>query len=168
MPRMLQYILFFAATALLQLLFVDNLNLSVYVHPMLCLAFVALLPVELAPIWVLLSGFAMGMVIDVGSGTAGLSSAAMLFSSFSRPLVLRIALAREDVREGGGTPTRELMGSGGFIKYALVFTLLHCAFYFTLEAATWSFYYLTILRIAASTLVTVVLIYVCQLFFVSR
>lgn len=168
MHRTIQYIILFVAVLLLQLLFINNLDLGVYVHPLICLAFVALLPVELASIWVLLSSFAMGVLLDFGSGTAGLSSAAMMLSGFTRPLLLRVALGKDNMREGSGTPTSAMVGQWGFIRYALVFSLIYCLFYFSLEAATLSYFYLTAIRIAISTVASAALIYICQLFFIDR
>ncbi len=168
MPRTLQYLVLFLVTALVQLLILDNVSISIYLHSMLYLAFVALLPVELASVWVVVTGFAMGVLMDAGSGSAGLNSIAILFSAFVRPLFLRMGVDKDDLREGGGTPGSQLMGGGGFGRYVTLLTLCHCAIYFLLEAATWSHFYLTALRIAISTAVTIALIYLCQLFFRGR
>lgn len=168
MPRSLQYILLFAITALVQLLLLDNLSISIFVHPMLYVAFVLLLPVELASGWVLVAGLVMGLAMDFGSGSAALNTASLLAVAFTRPVLLRLELGREELREGGGTPTAAMMGRGKFLRYALLGSLLHCAIYFTLEATTWSYFYLTAVRIVVGMLLTAGAVWVCQLFFRGR
>lgn len=168
MPRALQYILLFITTALVQLLMLDNLSLSLYLHPMLYLATIVLLPIEMASVWVLLTGLAMGVLMDAGSGTAALNTIATLFSAYARPLFLRLGVDKDELREGGGIPTARMMGRGGFARYVIPLTLCHCTIYFLLEAASWHLLHLTALRIAVSTAASVALIYLCQLFFRGR
>ncbi len=167
MPRTLQYIILFVVVLLAQGLLLDNLNLSIYIHPMIYLTFVVLLPMELAPVWVLLSAFALGALTDLVSGSAGLNSAAILFSAFARPLYLQLSLGKDEIREGG-MPTSGRMGTAGFLRYCFALVAVHSLIYFSLEAATWGYFHLTLLRVALSTLVTVALIYFLQLFYVNR
>ena len=57
----------------------------------------------------------------------------------------------------------------GFLRYAGVIVLLHGTVFFVLESLTWSFFYLTLLRIVCSSVITLLLVYFCQkLFAVNR
>ncbi len=157
----------FIAVVLLQMLLVGNINLSIYVHPMIYLAFIVLLPMELAPVWVLLSGFALGGVMDVATGGAGLNSAATLVSAFARPLYLQLAVNKDDMRDGG-MPTMRRLGYAGLLRYVAALVTVHCLIYFSLEAATWSYYYLTLLRVILSAAMTTLLILIFQLLYTDR
>ncbi len=167
MPRALQFILLFVGLWLLQTLLLDNLDLGIYIHPMAYLALVILLPMELAPVWVLLSAAALGALVDLSSGTPGLNSAAVMLVAFARPLLLQLAVGKEDIHDGG-LPTSARIGMAGFLRYAFALALVHCMAYFTLEAATWSYFYLTALRIVLSAVVTTVVVCFIQLLFIHR
>jgi hypothetical protein len=157
----------FFALVLLQTLLLDNQGVSLYIRPLIYVAFIALLPMELLPVWVLLSGFSLGLVMDVAAGGAGLNCSATLLTAFARPLYLRAVLSRDEIREGG-MPTGERLGPQVFLLYITLLATVHCAVYFTIEAATWSYFYLTAIRIVLSTAATVGLIYLFQLFYTGR
>ncbi len=167
MPRTLQFIIMFVVAVLLQTVLLDNLSFGVWFHPLIYIAFIALLPMELAPVWVLLLGFALGGVVDLVSGGAGLNTSATLLTAFARPLLLRTVVDKEDMREGG-LPTIDLLGTKGFLRYCIFLCSVHCLAYFSLEAATWSYFYLTLIRIVISTAATVGLVYFFQLFYAGR
>ena len=58
MRRMLDYLLLFLVVVVLQVFLFDNLDTGLYLHPMIYMAFILLLPVETVPILVLLLGLA--------------------------------------------------------------------------------------------------------------
>ncbi len=167
MPKTLENILLFAVAALLQIFLLNHLDLSVYLYPMIYIAFVLLLPMETAPVWVLLTAFAMGALMDVSTGMAGLNCAATLPVAFSRPLLLRMATDKEGIKDGG-MPTSERLGTGPFMRYCIAGVLLHSFLYFSFEAASWHYFYLTALRAVVSGAATVGLVFALQLFFVKR
>lgn len=162
MHRTLGYILFFITMVLLQAFLFNNLNLSIYIYPLVYVAFVILLPVETPHAVVLLFGLAAGITMDAASGTAGLHTIASLFSAFCRPLLLRLSVGKEEANEGG-IPNPDYLGHMAFLRYSGVFILLHCLVYFSFEALTWSYYYLTLARVVLSTIVTIPLVYLAQM-----
>ena len=60
MHRTLPYISLFVVTVLLQVFLFDNLSISIYLNPLVYVAFVALLPLDTPPVVLLASGLAMG------------------------------------------------------------------------------------------------------------
>ena len=60
MYRFLEYTLLFVIVVLLQIFLFNNLNLSVYVNPLVYIAFVVMLPMEINRAALLLLGFLLG------------------------------------------------------------------------------------------------------------
>ena len=164
MHRTLAYTIFFIVLVLLQAFLFDNLNLSIYIYPLVYTAFIILLPIQTPRIAVLLLGFAIGVAVDAVSGTAGLHTIASLASAFCRPKMLRLSIGKEEANEGG-IPNSVKLGTGAFLRYSSVFIFIHCLVFFSFEALSWSYFHLTLVRILFSSAVTVALVYCTQLLF---
>lgn len=78
MHRTLPYISLFVVTVLLQVFLFDNLSISIYLNPLVYVAFVALLPLDTPPVVLLASGLAMGVTMDFAMGAAGVNTIATL------------------------------------------------------------------------------------------
>lgn len=157
----------FTLVVVLQFFLFNNLNMGIYVNPLLYVAFIILLPMEIAHVFLLGLGLGLGVLMDATMGTGGINTIALLATSFSRPILLNITVGKEEVREGG-VPTISRLGNVKFFKYVILITLLHCTIFFTIESLTWSAYYLTMIRIVLSGVVTVVLVYGFQLLFTLK
>ena len=82
MVSALQNILRFIFLILIQVFLLDNIQFMGYINPMIYVLFILLLPVRF-PRWALLiSAFAMGLIIDVFSNTAGMHTFALVFAAF--------------------------------------------------------------------------------------
>lgn len=60
MYRTLPYVALFAVSALLQVFLFDNLAISVYLNPLIYVAFIILLPLDIPPVVLLLLGLLTG------------------------------------------------------------------------------------------------------------
>lgn len=167
MHRVFEYAVLFVIVVLLQFFLFNNLNLGVYINPLIYVAFIVLLPMEMATIGTLLLGLLMGVTMDVTMGTSGINTIALLFTSFIRRSLLTITVGKDELRDGG-MPSTGRLGRVKYFRYTVIFILLHCFVFFTFESLAWRFYHLTLLRIILSTAVTVLLVYVCQLMFTVK
>ena len=167
MHRLLQYILLFLAVVALQIFLFDNLQLSLYVHPFVYLAFVLLLPMEIKGYLLLLLALLVGATIDLFSGMPAVNTIATVFIAFCRPTVLRLFVGK-DVLEDGGIPNVRKLGVGKFLRYAFVLILLHSFVFFVLETMTLTGFGYTALRIGISAVCTTIVVYFCQLLFKSN
>jgi hypothetical protein len=158
MHRFLKYTIFFVVVVALQVFLFDNLNLSVYINPLVYVVFILLLPMETQPVAVLLLGTLMGWSVDFLTGTPGLNTIALAASAFVRRPLLTLILGREDVKDGG-IPGTHRFGRVKFFNYILILTLLHNVIYFSFEALSWSYFYMTLVKIVCSTAITIPLIY---------
>ena len=168
MYRTLEYTILFVVMALLQVFLFSRIGVSVYSHPLAYVAFIILLPMEIAPLLLLTLGLLMGVTMDVFMGTAGINTIATLFVAFCRPTLLNLLAGKDEVKDGG-IPNVNRLGIKKFIKYASFMVLLHSTVLFIFETLSLHFFYLTLLRILLSSAVTLLLVYFCQrLFSVNR
>jgi len=167
MYRILPYGILFAATALLQIFFFDNLTISIYLCPLVYVVFVLLLPLELPPAVVLLGGLASGLAMDWTMGTVGINTAATVLVAFLRPYVLHMLCRRDDAREEG-VPSVERLGKAVFLNYLAVLVLIHHAAFFAMEALSGQYALQTILRTIVSGLVTIGFCWLIARLFISK
>lgn len=167
MPRFLPYTILFAAAVLLQIFLFDNLSISVYLNPLIYLAFLILLPMETPPAAVLGAGLVLGVVTDCAMGGAGLNTAATLPVAFLRPMLIGRFAGRDDLREAG-VPAPERIGKTAFIEYLAAMILIHHSIFFSLEALSWAHALHTLARIAASGLVSGIFIWLLTRLFTAK
>ena len=159
MHRTLQYAILFIAMVILQIFLFSRIGISVYVHPLVCIAFIVLLPMEIAPLALLGLALLQGVTLDFFMATAGIHTIAAL---------LAVLVGKDEVKDGG-VPNVNRIGAKKFVRYASAMILIHSTAFFLLEALSWSFFYRTALRIVLSSAVTLPLVYFCQkLFSVNR
>lgn len=149
MHRWFRYLLLFVVTQLLQAFLCNNLTLGVWFNPLVYIAFVVLLPLEIPAGALLLAGAAAGVAADWFMGTAGLNTLCAVPVAFVRPYLLPLLFEKENIREGG-FPSPERLGGSGFLRYAVLLIGLHHLLFFMLESLSWSRMPQTLLRIAAS------------------
>lgn len=160
LPRYLFNFIFFT---LIQVLVLNNIQLSGYVNPYLYILFIITLPFE-TPGWLLLLlGFSSGMVIDIFSNTPGMHASATVFMSFLRPYVLRLIAPREEYQPGT-IPTMGFYGIAWFLRYCVILAFAHHLFLFFIEVFSITHFFSTLLRAVSSTVFTILLIVVAQLF----
>ena len=151
---------------LFQVLVLNNIQVSGFINPYMYVLFILLLPFE-TPRWLLLiSGFAIGISIDLFANTPGMHTSATVFMAFLRPYVLKL-LVPHDEYESGTYPRLYYFGFTWFLKYSLVLVFLHHTFLFYVEVFRITFFFHTMLRVMLSTLFSVFLIILSQ-FFIYR
>ena len=158
MQKNLLYVGAFIILVLLQIFLLDNISLSVFFHPMIYIAFIIMLPLDIKPLWVLLLSTLMGLTIDMLTGMSGLNVVATTATGFLRPLMLRLAVGKDNATDGG-IPAPMQVGAGKFWAYASVFTAVQCALFFTLEAMTLQYLLPIVLKIVVNTIATVMLVW---------
>jgi hypothetical protein len=134
--------------------------------PYIYILFIILLPFE-TPGWLLLiSGFLLGLAVDIFCESMGMHTAATVLMAFLRPYILSYFAPRGGY-ESGSFPRIIYYGLPWFIKYSLLMVLVHHTLLFYLEMFTFQDFFLTLLRVILSTLFSASLIVLSQ-FFVFR
>lgn len=152
---------------LMQVLIIQNINLSSYVILLPYVMVILMLPFETRKLLVLFSSFALGVCIDYFYDSSGLHAFACTLTGFSRHYVLRYVSPREGY-DVGVTPTVEDMGMAWFLRYAGTLVFIHHLFLFYLEVFRFSEFFNTLFRVILSTIGTFGLIYLIQFLFFTK
>lgn len=160
----LLYILTFFIVLLFQLLVFENVNLGPYIHPLAYVALILLLPMDMRPALVLAAGLLVGVLMDFFTGDAGLHTIATLPVAFLRSVFMPYLIGRDQMKDMGA-PVASAIGTGRFLRYSLTAILLHAAIYFSFESLSAGYFHLTLIHIALSAVVTLVLVWAFQLMF---
>jgi rod shape-determining protein MreD len=158
------YLLRFIAIILLQILVVNNIELSSYMNPYIYVAFILTLPVTMKPWQIVFLSFILGAAMDAFSSTPGLHIAATNFMGYMRIHYLRATTTKEDI-EGRMVPSISQKGIVWFSVYGFVMVFMHHLVLFFLEIYGFHEFFRTLSRVFVSTLVTLLLIVVGQLLF---
>ncbi len=151
----------FIILVLFQVLVLNNIQFSGFVNPFMYVLFILLLPFE-TPRWLLLvSGFLLGLSVDIFSNTLGLHASATLFMAFLRPYVLRVISPR-DGYETGTFPRVFYYGIAWFLNYAIILVFAHHLFLFYLEVFRFSEFFRTLLRVILSSSFSILFIVLSQ------
>jgi len=141
---------------LLQLLLINNLHFMGICNPCIYILFLIALPAEL-PHWAeLLIAALTGAVMDVASNSPGVHMAACVALSYMRPKLLH-SFVPDDDRLIGTISSRNLDMSV-YIRLVTTLTLLHHTILFVFMNFSWHGWWLTLLQILVSSLVTVLLL----------
>lgn len=161
--NVLGYPILFVFLVLVQVLILNNIQLSGYINPYLYIIFILWLPVEMNKALVMLVAFVLGISVDIFSNTAGMHSSATVFLAFCRPYILQL-LAPRDGYEGNQIPGIQSFGLYWFLAYSIIGIFLHHLFLFYVEVFRFSDFFSTLGRVLASSFFSFVIIIIAQLF----
>ncbi len=153
----------FVVLILVQILVLDNIQISGHIVPYCYILFIFLMPFE-TPNWLLLlTAFALGLSVDLFNQTPGMHAAATVFMAFLRPYVLRMSAPR-DGYETGSFPRLYYFGFQWFLRYTVILVLAHHFVLFYTEVFRFTEFFSTLLRVLLSSLFSVILIMLSQYF----
>lgn len=147
--------LLFVSLILLQVWVFNRVHLFGLITPLPYIYFLLKLSSKMNRNAVLLWGFSMGLCIDVFNNTPGLNALALTIVGFLRYYLLQLMISRE---EEAIIPSSRTMGGWGFMRYAMILVLLHHTILFATEAFSVYSPLLLVLKIAGSSLFTLLLI----------
>ncbi len=164
MFRIVPYIALFFTAVLSQILFFDNLSVSILFSPLVYIIFIILLPIECTQILMLSLGALTGFVLDATMGTQGLNSIATLFIAFFRAPILRLIVGRERSLERG-VPSELRLGYSDFFRYLAIMVILHHAIFFLFESLSMFNILYTVVRFSLSSAVTILFVWLLSRLF---
>ena len=112
----------------------------VYINVMIYPLFIMLLPLRTPRAVILLSGFALGIGVDLFYGTLGLHAAATVLTAYARSYVLSFLEPREGYNVSY-SPTMARMGMPWFVRYASIMMGIHLITYFSVDAFSPQFFF---------------------------
>jgi len=153
----------FIVVIIFQVMVMDNVMINGYMVPYLYLLFILLMPFE-TPRWMqLLSGFALGMGIDLFENTPGMHTSATVLVAFIRPYLLNL-LAPRDGYEPETFPRIHYYGFVWFLKYTFIIVVIHHFMLFYLEVFQLKDFFSTLLRVILSSVLSASTIVLSQYF----
>jgi rod shape-determining protein MreD len=156
MSIVLQNIFRFLLLVLFQVLVLNNIQFLGYINPNLYVLFILALPVRTPRWFSLLLAFAIGLTIDAFSNTMGMHAFATVFITFFRNGIIKLFTS---IEEGSNpTPSFYSFGVGAYIKYVVLFVLIHHSILFYLEAFSFVHFWIISSKIILSSLFTILLI----------
>ena len=153
----------FVLFMLIQVAIVKHLDLGRFINPFLYVICILMLPINMNKGWVMLIAFVTGLIIDMFYNTMGMNAAACVFMAYLRPWVLRLYAPKGEY-ETTSRPTLSSMGLQWIISYSTTLVLVHHFLLFFLEAFTFSTFFTTLAKVIVSSLATVALILLSQVF----
>ena len=141
-----------------QALFFNHLVLFNVAVPLVFVYMVITLPVTMSVNVAMSVGFLTGLCVDILSDTPGVNTIACTLLAFVRRPVFHLYMASDnDLAEQ--RPSPRTMGAAAYMKYALTMCVLYCLLVFAIESMRVFSLRLLLLRTAASSLFTFVIVY---------
>jgi rod shape-determining protein MreD len=141
----------------LQVWLFDNIHLFGLATPLLYIYFIIKLPVSMNRNTVMVLSALLGFIIDIFSGTFGLSMTVMVITGFIRYFLLKLFMPKDIFDDY--IPSFSTLGRFLFMRYAGVITLIQISLLYLIESLSLFTPGLLFLRIAGSFTLTILLIF---------
>lgn len=149
--------LMFLLLVLLQVVVLNSVSFFSFAVPLVYIYFILKLPISLNRNITLLLGFILGFVIDIFCNTPGINAAATTFVALLRKPVMNIFFMADEYQDE--EPAISTIGIAPFMKYAFVLILIHMITLVSLEAFSYFNIKLMSLKIAFSTIISILLVF---------
>ena len=125
--------------------------------PSIFIYFIIRLPLSLGVNWLMTLSFFIGLVIDIFNNSLGMNALSCVILAISKRPVFRLYFPREDDITDT-IPSIDSLGLSVYFRFMSSLTLIYCALLFGIQAFSLMNIGLTLLRIAASSLLSIILI----------
>ena len=153
--RYIQEFFLFIFLILLQVILLNRINVFGYATPVLYIYFLLKLPFGRNPYYSIISGFLMGLIIDIFLNTPGMNAAATTIVATFRKPILNLFYDRE-IFDGFIPGINN--GTFQFVKLTVFVVSLHLTLLFFIESFTLFNAVNTIMRIVSSTIISILII----------
>lgn len=167
MYKYISYIWLAVILLFVQIFLLDNISMAMWLRPMIFPLIVVLLPLEWRTIWVLLSALAVGIIMDSSLGGAGLYTATLLPLAVVRSTLLYMTTHRY-VEHSDQTALLPRLDFRQLMFYIAVAFMLHHAMFFVMESLSFADLSQLLLRIIASTPLSIVIVWPITRLFMSK
>jgi rod shape-determining protein MreD len=160
MRKWIKYPVMFTVLVLVQVLLFNQVHFGGFLNPYVYVLFILLLPISMPQYQVLLLSFFMGIAIDWFSNTLGLHAAASVMMGFLRFPVIKLISQKES--DQSNYPGLKQTGIRWFLLYVSILVVIHHFFLFNVEVFSFENFHRTLLRIVASSVFTVIILFLSQ------
>lgn len=169
MSSLLKNIVRFILFILLQAYVLDNIPpLHQFAKPYLYFLFILWLPFNISRGWLLIIAFIFGLCMDYFTGSPGLHAAPCVLIAYVRPFLLNILLPQETTELSYYDPSIKSLGFTPYFVYVLILTFLHHAYLVFIEWLQFGNILFFLGKVAATTAVSLVLIFITEFLFYRK
>ncbi len=140
-------------------------HLHRFVVPYIYFLFILWLPFSISRLGLLLIGFVTGLTLDYFTTTPGLHAAACVLIAYARPFVINILTPKDTAEFNYREPSPRAMGWAPYTVYIFVLTLMHHIYLTLLEWLQFGSFLDFLIKVAATTAISMLLIYTAELLF---
>jgi len=156
-----KYLFLLPVYVLLQALVLNQVLFSAYINPFLYVILIISLPLKTPKWFLLFYAFLLGFFIDLFSGSLGFHSTATILIAFSKPFISKITIPHNILGDTDEIKLKKI-GNKAFITFSLFLILIHNSCLFIIEHL--SFNLAIAGKILASSIVTLIIVLIAQLF----
>jgi hypothetical protein len=166
MSSLLKNIIRFVFFILIQAFVLDKVPpLHEYVKPILYFLFILWLPFSINRSGLMIIAFIYGLCMDYFTGTPGLHAVPCVLIAYVRPFLLSILLPQETTELSYNEPSARSLGTMQYAVYVVVLTFLHHACLVLIEWLQFGDFIFFIAKVAATTAISLLLIFVTEILF---
>ena len=156
-----KYLFLLPGYVLLQSLVLNQVRFSAYINPFLYVILIISLPLKTPKWFLLFYAFLLGFFIDLFSGSLGFHSTATILIAFFKPFISKITIPHNILGDTDEITLKKI-GNKAFITFSLFLILIHNSCLFIIEHL--SFNLAIAGKILASSIVTLIIVLIAQLF----
>jgi len=139
-----------------------------FVVPYLYFLFILWLPFTINRFFLLILAFVFGLTYDYFSGTLGLHAAPCVLIAYLRPFLLSLLIPQETTEQSYVEPSIKSMGWAPYTLYIVVFTFVHHTYLVLIEWLHFGNFIYFIGKVAATTAVSLLLIFITEMLFFRK
>lgn len=136
-----------------------------FIVPYLYFLFILWLPFSIPRAGLLVIGFFTGLLLDYFMWQPGLHAAACVLVAYVRPFVISLLIPKDTDEFNYREPSPRAMGWAPYAVYALVLTFVHHFYLTLLEWLQFGTFLQFIIKVAATTGISMLLIFTVELLF---
>lgn len=159
----IRYLIAFLLLIPAQAIIFNHLILFDVAVPLVFIYLIIMLPITLGTNISTTLGFLAGLGVDIFCDTPGVNALSCTLLAFARKPIFHLYVSTDDDL-AGRSPSSRNMGHAAYMKFMVTMALIYCALVFTIEAFQFFNFRLLVLRIAASTVYTFILLYALDCF----
>ena len=143
-------------------------HLHEFITPYVYYLFLLWIPFSVSRLGLLLIGFVTGMALDYFTMTPGLHAAACVLVAYARPFIINVLTPKDTTEFNYREPSPRALGWTPYLVYIFILTILHHGYLVFLEWLSFGTLLRFLIKVAATTGISLLLILTIELLFPRR
>ncbi len=139
-----------------------------FIVPYIYFLYILWLPFNINRFALLLISFLFGLTLDYFTGTPGLHAAPCVLIAYIRPFLLNLLIPQETTEQSYVEPGHKIMGWAPYGLYVGILTFVHHFYLVLIEWLSFGNFIYFIGKVAASTAVSMLLIFIAEMLLVRK